>query len=80
MKPGHGLDQDFLSLAVKLGREDTQARCITAGPGQRVNQPLPGHIFGNSEDCNSRRRLLYRANCNVPGDQCPVRAAASCNA
>ena len=36
---GHCFDQDFLSLAVKFDREDTDAGCIAAGPRQRGHQP-----------------------------------------
>ena len=67
MKPGHGLDQDLLSFAVKLGREDADTCCIAAGPGQRVHQPLPDHILGNAEDRNGRRRLLCSANSRISG-------------
>jgi hypothetical protein len=37
-KSGHCLDQNFLPLAVKLEREDVDARCITVWPGLRGHQ------------------------------------------
>jgi hypothetical protein len=32
-RTGTRLDQDFLPLTVKLGREEANTRCIAAGPG-----------------------------------------------
>ena len=40
-KSGHCLDQNFLPLAVKLVREDVDARCITVWPGLEATSPNP---------------------------------------
>src|ERR1700735_675105 len=37
-KSGHCLDQDFLPLAVKLGREEARASSVAVGAGQRLHQ------------------------------------------
>jgi hypothetical protein len=68
-KPWNCFDQEVLSFAVSLGREDTDARCIALWPRQRGHQSRPEHI---AYDCNDRYRLcrlLEDANCFIP-DSC----------
>ena len=64
-KSGHRLDQDFLSLAVELGREEADACCIAAGVGQRTHESRSHHVVGKPEDRNRCRRPLCGANCNI---------------
>jgi hypothetical protein len=60
-----GFDQDFLSLPIKLGREDARSRCIAFGSRQRLNQSRLDHIVGTPEDRNRCCRLLCTANCSI---------------
>jgi hypothetical protein len=63
----HCLDQEFLSFAVKLGGENADASRISIWPSHRVHQSCPNHIVRNGKDRNRFRRILCRANCQVPG-------------
>ena len=65
-KPWHCFDQDVLSFAVSLVREDTDARCIAVWPRQRGYQSGPQHIDYDRDDRNGFRRLLNGASCFVP--------------
>ena len=67
-KPWHCFDQDVLSFAVSLGREDTDACCIAVWPRQRVHESGPEHIACDRNDRNGLRRLLNGANCFVPSN------------
>src|SRR5262245_54111669 len=64
--PGHGLDQDVLSLAVKLGGEDADPRRVAIWPGKRFYQSLSDHIVCDPDDRNRFGRLLYGANRDAP--------------
>jgi hypothetical protein len=43
-KPWHCFDQDVLSFAVEVDREDADARCIAIGLRQRVHETILKHI------------------------------------
>src|SRR6202047_2304943 len=67
-KSWHRLDQEFLSLTVKLGRENADPGGIAARPGQRVHQSRADHIVCEPKDRDRRCRLLCGADCRIPAD------------
>jgi hypothetical protein len=64
--PRHSFYQNVLSLAVKLGREDADARCISIGPGERFHQSLPNYIVCNRNDRDAFGGLPHGASCHAP--------------
>jgi hypothetical protein len=65
-KSGHCLDQNILSLAVKLCCEDARTCRIAAGSSHRVYQSRSDHIVGAAEDGNCCCRPLNGEDCSVP--------------
>jgi hypothetical protein len=65
-KAGYCLDQDFLPLAVKVGREEARACCIAAGSGQRLHESCLDHIIGTPEDRYRGCRPLCSTNSIIP--------------
>src|SRR5262249_6529836 len=66
---GHCLNENFLPLAVKLGGENSDARRIAAGFGERSHESLPNHVVGQWEDRNLSRRPLRGANGRISARQ-----------
>lgn len=66
-KSRNGFDQEFLPFSVKLGREDTDARCVAIGSRQRVDQSFPDHIVRDADDRNRFGRLLRGTGSYTPG-------------
>jgi len=62
-KPRHCFDQNFLSFAVKVDREDADARSIAVWPRQRFHVAGPEQIVYERNNRNCLRRLLHGANC-----------------
>jgi len=58
----HCFDQDFLSLAVKLGGEDAETGCIAARLGKRGHKACSHQIGRIGQDWDGFRRLLCGAN------------------
>jgi hypothetical protein len=63
--PGHGFDQDLLSLSVKLSGEYADSRCVAIRPGERFYQSLPDHIVCDPNNGNAFGCLLHGANCHA---------------
>jgi hypothetical protein len=62
---GHRLDEDFLPLAVKLGRKNSDARRISTGLGKGAHKPVADHIVGQTQNWNAGRGPLCGANCCI---------------
>src|SRR5262249_11512840 len=65
-KSGHGLNQDFLPLAIEFGGEQADPGRVAVWAAQRLYQSGPEHIVGKSDDRNCRRLLLCGANSKTP--------------
>ena len=64
--PGHGFDQDVLSLAVKLSCENADPRRVAIWPRERSHQPFPDHIVCDRNDGDALGCLLYGTSRNTP--------------
>ena len=58
---GHGIHEDFQSLAIEFGRENADAGNIAAGTGERAHQTRSDHIGGQADDGNRPGRFLCGA-------------------
>jgi hypothetical protein len=59
---GYRLNEDFLPLAVKFGRKNSDASRISTGFGKRTDKPLADHIVGQGQNWDDIRGPLCGAN------------------